>query len=171
VVARWVALGWPDSLNLGGENSFETLVKSVSTDLHPRAVQHELVRLGVARVEAGVIELVRRAFTPDPLKNESHQLLADSVADHLSAGVHNLTEGAPRKYLEQSVFADGLSADSARALEQLANQLWQDVMSSVVKAAVPLCEHDEPNGGDHRLRLGMFCYSEPMNSAQKGTTK
>jgi hypothetical protein len=163
VVARWVALGWPDSLNIVGENSFETLVKSVSTDLHPRAVQNELVRLGVARVESGVIELMRRAFMPDPSKNEGHELLADSVADHLSAGVHNLIDGTQRKFLEQSVFADGLSAESARVLEQLANRLWQEVMTSVVKAAVPLCEHDEPRGGDQRLRLGMFCYSEPMS--------
>jgi hypothetical protein len=161
-VAQWVALGWPEKLNMVGDNSFETLVKAVSTDLHPRALQHELLRLGVVRVQDGVVELVRKAFAPDPASNESHQLLADSVADHLAAGVHNLTDDAPRKYLEQSVFADGLSAASARELEQLANQLWKDVMTCMVKAAIPLCEKDEPQGGDQRLRLGMFCYSEPM---------
>jgi hypothetical protein len=162
VVAQWLALGWPEKLSINGIDSFETLVKSVSTDLHPRSVQQELVRLGVVRVEDGVIELVRRTFTPDPSRHESHQLLADSVADHLAAGVHNLTDDVPRKYLEQSVFADGLSAASARELAQLANQLWKDVMACVVKAAVPLCEKDESQGGDQRLRLGMFCYSEPM---------
>ncbi len=162
VVARWVALAWPNRLSLTGADSFESLVKSVSTDLHPRAVQHELQRLGVARVGESGIELVRRSFTPDPSTNEGQLLLADSVADHLAAGVHNLTDGGPRKYLEQSVFADGLSAESARVLEQIANRLWQDVMTSVVTAAVPLCEHDEPRGGDQRLRLGMFCYAEPM---------
>jgi hypothetical protein len=164
VVAQWVALGWPEKLNMVGDNSFESLVKSVSTDLHPRALQHELVRLGVVRVDGGGIELVRKAFAPDPASHESHQMLADSVADHLAAGVHNLTDDAPRKYLEQSVFADGLSAASVRELEQLANQLWKDAMTCMVKAAVPLCEIDEPQGGDQRLRLGMFCYSEPMQS-------
>ncbi len=162
VVARWVASDLPDTLSLFGEPSFETLVKSISCDLHPRAVQHELARLGVVCVTDDSIALVRRAFTPDPSKNESHQLLADNVADHLSAGVHNLTEGVQRKYLEQSVFADGLCANSVKSLEQLANQLWKDVMTCVVKAAVPLCEHDEPLGGTQRLRLGMFCYAEPM---------
>lgn len=178
VVARWVASGWPDALCLVGEQSFEILVKSVSTDLHPRTVQHELVRLGVVRVADGMVELVRRAFTPDASKNESQLFLADSVADHLAAGVHNLTDTGPRKYLEQSVFADGLHASSVKALEQLANQLWSDVMTRMVNAAIPLCEHDEPLGGDQRLRLGMFCYakstkpdpSKPQSQQQEPTS-
>ena len=166
VVARWVASGWSDVLCFCGEQSFETLVKSISTDLHPRTVQHELVRLGVVRASDGVVELVRRAFTLDASKNESQQLLADSVADHLAAGVHNLTDTGPRKYLEQNVFADGLHASSAKSLEQLANQLWSDVMTRMVNAAIPLCENDEPMGGDQRLRLGMFCYAQPTQSIE-----
>lgn len=163
VVARWVATDLPNALKLTGDNSFERLVRAVSTDVHPRAVQQELVRLGVAQLSGDLLELTRRAFMPDPASHETRQLLADSVADHLSAGVHNLTDGAARKYLEQAVFADGLSAASVRQLEQLANQLWQESMSRMVQAAVPLCEHDEPLGGDQRIRLGMFCYAEAMS--------
>ena len=57
-----------------------------------------------------------------------------------------------------------MSADSARELEQLATRLWRDVLAAMVEAAVPLCEKDEPAGGDQRIRLGMFCYAAPMNS-------
>jgi hypothetical protein len=76
--------------------------------------------------------------------------------------VHNLTSGESRQFLEQSVFADGLSAESVHLLEQLANTLWQEVLGATVKAALPLCEQDEAAGGDQRLRLGMFCFSAPM---------
>lgn len=165
VVARWVAGGLPQALPLAGDHSFESLVHQVSTDVHPRSVQHELVRLGVARLDEGQLVLLRQAFVPDPQAHESRQLLADSVADHLAAGVHNLTgdsRDGGRKYLEQALFADGLSRESVRTLEQLANELWHDAMRRMMQAAVPLCEHDEPRGGDQRLRLGMFCYAEPM---------
>ena len=102
---------------------------------------------------------------PDARHEETRALVVGSVADHLAAGVHNLTSGEARQFLEQSVFADGLSAESARELEQLATSLWRDVLATMVKAAVPLCEKDEPAGGDHRIRLGMFCYSAPMAGA------
>lgn len=172
VVARWVASGLPQALPVTGADSFERLVQLVSTDVHPRSVQHELVRLGVARLEEGQVVLLRRAFVPDPASQESRQLLADSVADHLAAGVHNLTgdrRDGNRKYLEQALFADGLSEQSIRTLEQLANELWHETMRRMLEAAVPLCEHDEPLGGNQRLRLGMFCYAEAMEGTEDKT--
>lgn len=163
VVARWLATGLPDALPLANaEPCFEALVRSVSTDVHPRAVQDELLRLGVAQVRDGVIRLCQRGFLPDPQAQETRELLASGVADHLAAGVHNLTGDGQRKYLEQTVFADGLSKESARALELLANRLWNDAMTAMISAAVPLCEHDEPRGGDQRIRLGMYCFAEAM---------
>ena len=163
VATRWLAGDLPDTLPVAGPApSFEALARSVSSDFHPRSVLQELVRLGVVTEADGRVSLCRKAFVPDARHEETRQLMAGSVADHLAAGVHNLTSGEPRQFLEQSVFADGLSAESAKALELLANDLWREVLGAMVKAAVPLCEKDEPAGGDHRVRLGMFCYSAPM---------
>ena len=163
VVTRWLARGLESSLPLTGDNSFESLARSVSVDVHPRAIQDELLRLGVATVHDGRIELHRRAFIADPVAQESQLLLADGAADHLAAGVHNLTSGESRQCLEQAVFADGLSEKSVRELEQLATRLWQESLARMVEAAVPMCEHDEPRGGDQRLRLGMYCFTEPVH--------
>ena len=168
VVARWLATGLPDALPLANaEPCFEALVRSVSTDVHPRAVQDELLRLGVAELDAGTIRLCQRGFLPDRQAQETRQLLASGVADHLAAGVHNLTDDGQRKYLEQSVFADGLSKESARTLELLANRLWNDAMTAMISAAVPLCEHDEPRGGKQRVRLGMYCFADAMVPADE----
>lgn len=166
VATRWLAGELPETLPVTGPApSFEALARSVSTDLHPRSVLQELIRLGMAEEADGVVTLRRQAFVPDAHHEETRGLLAGSVADHLAAGVHNLTGGEARQFLEQSVFADGLSAESARALELLATRLWHEVLETMVKAAVPLCEQDEPAGGDRRIRLGMFCYSAPMEGA------
>lgn len=166
VATRWLAGALPETLPVAGPApSFEALARSVSTDFHPRSVLQELLRLGVAEEADGQVRLLKSAFVPDTRHDETRGMVAGSVADHLAAGVHNLTSGESRQFLEQSVFADGLSADSARELEMLATRLWQEVLASMVKAAVPLCEKDEPAGGDHRVRLGMFCYSAPMDGA------
>ena len=176
VVTRWLASGLPDTLAVAGPSpSFEALARAVSSDVHPRSVLQELLRLGIASEADGQVTLQRQAFVPDARHDEARQLLAGSVADHLAAGVHNLdankspdsnTLPGGRSFLEQSVFADGLHPDSVAKLEQLANGLWREVLSAMVQAAVPLCEQDEPLGGDQRIRLGMFCFSEAM--AQPG---
>lgn len=170
VTTRWLTGDLPETLPVAGPApSFEALARSVSTDLHPRSVLQELVRLGVAEEADGQVTLLRLAFVPDAHHEETRALVAGSVADHLAAGVHNLSSGETRQFLEQSVFADGLSAESARELEKLATQLWKGVLDAMVKAAVPLCEKDEPAGGDQRVRLGMFCYSAPMAGATPDT--
>ena len=163
LMTRWLASDWPDILPFAGADlSFEALARAVSKDMHPRALLLELVRLGVVAEDGGQVRLCRQAFVPNPSLEESRRLLAGSVADHIEAGVHNLSAGDGKTFLEQSVFADGLTPESAQQLEQLANALWRDVLAAMVKAAVPLCEQDEPAGGNQRIRLGMFCLTAPM---------
>lgn len=105
-------------------------------------------------------------------------MFAGSVADHLQAGVHNLcptagstnTKGTtdttdaaqqPRKFLEQSVFADGLSPESVQQLNLLANTLWAQVLQQVVQAATPLCAQDQGHPQPQRFRLGLFSFAAP----------
>ena len=162
VMTRWLASGWPDELPMSGSaKSFEILSRQVSSDVHPRAVLNELVRLGMAEQEGDTVRLCRNAFVPDQQMAEAGNLLAGSTADHLAAGVHNLSGPGDRKFLEQSMFADGLSTDSVKQLEHLAGALWMQVLNAMVRAALPLSEKDEPAGGDQRIRVGMFCYAEP----------
>lgn len=170
VVTRWLSLDdAPESLPVSGATpSFETLAKSVSQDFHPRTVLLEMVRLGVAHEDNGRVHLRRDAFVPDPSHREARQLFAGAVADHLQAGVHNLTQDDGRKFLEQSVFADGLSPESVQQLNLLANTLWTQMLQQVVEAATPLCERDAQHPHPHRFRLGLFSYTAPEHQGEDG---
>ena len=161
VITRWLGQAdLPDSLPVAGApGSFEALVQSISLDVHPRAVLHELHRLGAVEQADGQVRLLREAFVPDPAQTEARKLMAGAVSDHLHAGVHNLTTQGQGKFLEQSVFADGLSPESVQQLQQLANTLWAQVLQQVVQAATPLCEQDAQHPDPQRFRLGMFSYS------------
>ncbi|MEY4980622.1 MAG: hypothetical protein RLZZ352_2892 [Pseudomonadota bacterium] len=174
LVTRWLTQDWPHTLPLMGEGqSFAQLAAQVTRDLHHRALLDELLRLGVVSLADGQVSLRREAYVPDACSSEAARLLAESVSDHLAAAVHNVSGAGPRRYLDQSVFADGLTPESVQALEQLANQLWAHVLQTVVAAAQPLCEQDEPLGGDQRIRLGLYCYGtamEPEPAAKAGET-
>ena len=163
VATRWLGGGnWPEELPMQGEEgSFEALSRSVSKDVHPRAVLQELVRLGMVREDQGRVRLLREALVPEPRQREAWELFAGSAADHLQAGVHNLSAGTSQKFLEQSVFADGLSPESIQQLHQLANTLWAQVLHQVVEAATPLCERDAQHPEPQRFRLGLFSFSAP----------
>lgn len=163
VMTRWLGdAQLPERLPLTGEGpSFEALARATSKDVHPRTVLKDMVRLGVAVQDEGHVQLLRHAFVPDAKHQEARQLMAGSVADHLQAGVHNLSKQSPRKFLEQSVFADGLSEASMQKLNLLANELWTHVLQRMVEAATPLCEQDAAHPHPHRFRLGLFSFGEP----------
>jgi hypothetical protein len=168
VATRWLSLEHAsDALPINGDTqSFEALARAVSKDVHPRTVLQELVRLGLAREDNGTVHLVRNAFVPDARHKEARELFAGSVADHLQAGVHNLCTHAndteqSHKFLEQSVFADGLSPESIQKLNLLANELWAHVLQNVVDAATPLCEQDANHPNPQRFRLGLFSFAAP----------
>ncbi len=163
VVTRWLSRDdWGDCIPFSGDApSFEALARAVSKDFHPRAVLQEMQRLGVAREVDGQVQLLREAFVPDAKHKESRELLAGSVADHLAAGVHNLSEASGPKFLEQSVFADGLSAESVQELNLMANALWAHVLQAVMAKAVPLCDRDLHHPAPQRFRLGLFTFSAP----------
>lgn len=167
VATRWLSLNnHADALPISGDNSFEALARSVSKDVHPRTVLQELVRLGLAKEDEGMVHLLRDAFVPDASHKEARELFAGSVADHLQAGVHNLCAHPndaqqPRKFLEQSVFADGLSPESVQKLNLLANDLWAHVLQNMVEAATPLCEQDANHPNPQRFRLGLFSFAAP----------
>lgn len=181
VLTRWLSNGWPVVLDLlGAQDSFDALARSVSSDVHPRAVLDELVRLGLVEQTGQQVRLLKEAFTPSADQAQAQELFAANVADHVAAGLHNLRPAAlgggtasepsgptPRSFLEQAVFADGLSAESVMALHQLANTLWREALDRMVQAAVPLCEKDQNTPHPQRFRLGMFSYSQ---AEQRDTT-
>jgi hypothetical protein len=152
---------------LGGPGSFEALAAATSRDVRPHTLLQELIRLGVARrVDAASsgagdkVSLCADAFVPREGAAEMLQLLADNVGDHLAAAAHNLkTDRAPM--LEQSVFADGLSPESAAVMGTLARQIWSKAFHDIVRQATVLNDQDRDQpGADRRIRVGMYFYQE-----------
>ena len=151
--------------------SFESLAREVCTDVHPRTLLEELVRLGLATWQGDEVVLQADSFVPAPGRNEAAALLSANVADHLAAAVHNLTRPSSPKFLEQSVYADGLSLASVEALGTLARELWKGDFERMVAEATQKVQLDDaldPALAAMRMRFGVYYYFEPMSEGGAG---
>ena len=142
----------------GGQVSFESLVKSVSTDIHPRAVLDEWLWLGIAHVDAeNVVHLTTEAFVPQVGFEEKMFYLEHNLHDHVAASVHNVLGDMP-PYFERSVHYDGLSELDIAALQQMINKNGMKVLREVNKTAEVLSSRHADNQGKQRMTFGIYFY-------------
>lgn len=160
VIARWIALDLPHQIPVSGEgNSFEALVKHISTEKHPRSILFELQRLGVVVQLDQEVVLQQHSFTPDNQMQESKALFSANLSDHLAAGIDNFISEKPFTHLEQAVHAEKLTAQSVEALRQLSITLWQDMAKQLLNAAIQHCDQDQEKDDAHyQFRFGVYQY-------------
>lgn len=197
VVARWMSqdLYLDDSqtpiqiARAGPTPSFDALVYSVSRDVRPRSVLDELIRLGLAAEEAGQISLLVHGFVPRNGLAEMATQLGENLHDHVAAACHNLDRPNPQAaanadssnipapvssdFLEQSVFVDDITADSAERLHATSALAWKLAFQAVMRDAQRSFDHDAvhaaPAQRTHRARFGVYFYSMPAEvNAQSG---
>lgn len=160
VVGMWINQKLPQQIPFQGEeNSFESLVKQISSEKHPKSILLELKRLGIIVEEEDQVILQNSSFTPNPQADESKQLFTQNISDHLSAGISNLTNNT--NFLEQAIFADELSQESIEKLNQLSVDLWNLMSKAIVSAAIDYCKNDEGDAdANKRFRLGVYQYNQ-----------
>jgi hypothetical protein len=173
VVARWMSAaeftdehGAPRLLRRGAgagdAGSFDALVAGVSRDVRPRAVLDDLLRLGVVNEDEAGIRLEGSGFAPRRGFEELSWLFADNLRDHAAAAAANLQ--GESNFLEQSVFVDEISADSAARLQQVSVQAWKQAFQSVMRVARQRFDADAADTPAaqrrHRARFGVYFYSQ-----------
>jgi len=148
----------------GAKRSFETLCRELSNDVHPRTVLEELLRLGLVALDGECVVAVAHSFVPSTRLDRLTTLFASNAADHIAAAVGNLTLSGP-KYLEQSVYADGLTAESIDLLHHAAREAWGKAFQSMATRARERVDHDSQGDGILRMRFGAYFYSEPTTAS------
>jgi hypothetical protein len=175
VVTRWIsdaryldARGGPRVLPRTAESpapSFDALVASISTDVRPRVLLDELVRVGVAQVTPdGSVELLVSAFVPQKDRSQRLFYFGRNIHDHLAACVHNLTR-RESSMLEQSVFSFELSDASVARVAELTRQEWKKVVGRLIRTLANCEERDRIAGRtSRRMNIGMYFFHESADS-------
>jgi hypothetical protein len=173
VMSRW--LTDPDYLDdegvplvlprAGRDPSFDALVARISSDVRPRAVLDELVRLGMAEEGEAGVRLLAPGFVPRHGFSELSQLLADNLHDHAAAAARNLD--GERNFLEQAMFVDQLTAESAHQLHVVSARAWRQAFKTVMRETRTRFEHDQAHAPAearvHRVRFGSYFYAADEN--------
>lgn len=177
LVARWTTLpeyldekGAPRPLprlaSAGETHSFESLVRSLNTDIRPRVVLDEWIRLGVAEVdERDRVCLRAQAFIPRPGSDEMTYYFGRNLHDHLAAAVHNL-QGKPEPFLDRSVSYNNLSTAAVAELTELAQRRAMEVLQELNARALGLQQRDSgQTGASNRFNFGTYVFSEDESTA------
>lgn len=143
--------------------SFEELVAGISRDVHPRPVLDELLRLRMVEAlgtDEQRVRLLRTSFVPAADSAQMRQLAVDNLADHCAAIAANLANDGTR-FLEQAVYSDGLTAESARQFNRETLAVWETTFASVMPRLQALFDADRTAAAprDHRVRLGMYSFA------------
>lgn len=178
VVARWLSQDLyldenqaPIAIARAGPTpSFDALVSAVTQDVRPRSVLDELVRLGLASEVDGQVTLLAQGFVPQAGLPELAALMQDNLFDHLAAACENLDSTASGTtaddFLEQSVFVDEITADSAHRLHKVSATAWKLAFQVVMRDAQRSFDHDAVHATaderTHRARFGVYFYSTPV---------
>jgi Family of unknown function (DUF6502) len=164
----------------GPAPSFDALVLSITKDFHRRTVLDELVRLGLAKeIASGSaddegltwLQPIADALVPSNDLAEMLKFFSGNARDHMAASVQNIIAmraGSPAPFIERSVFAQGLAAQSVDQLGALAKQLWQPAFQQMVDAANQRYQVDKGTvqpEEKHRMRFGVYFYSESVKTS------
>ncbi|MBK9444516.1 MAG: hypothetical protein IPN53_25915 [Comamonadaceae bacterium] len=146
----------------GGELSFESLVAGVNSDIRPRVVLDEWLRLGVVRFdELQRVCLNVEAFVPVEGYDEKAFYLGHNLHDHAAAAANNLL-GVNKPFLERSVHYDALSAAAITELAKQAERVGMNALLALNKTAMTLERTDVPEPDQRqRMTFGVYFYTEP----------
>jgi hypothetical protein len=163
-----------------GTPCFEQLARTVTTDVHPRTLLDELLRLELVSVDgvSDTVRLRRESYVPAARLEGMLGFLGANVGDHLAAAAANVTaslraardpsaEPARPPFVEQALFADGLSPAAAVVAAERAREFWVALLRTLAPELQALEDADRATGlvADQRIRIGLYCYSEPLPAA------
>lgn len=173
VLANWLIGQLPSTIPFkadaeatGAARSFTDLVqctpKAASHGFSAKLILQDMQRQGLVSAAANQVTLLAFGATANSGQAHAMQHIGRAVHDLLSAGLHNLKADESNQFLEQSLQADGLYPASVDRLHQLATEQWTQVLQALLPQAKALSDQDEPQGGTHRMRVGVYFYAEPM---------
>ena len=143
--------------------SFESLVRSISTDIHPRAVLDEWLNLGIATIDDdNFVHLTTDMFIPQEGFEEKVFYFGHNLHDHAQAAISNVL-GQQVSFLERCVHYDTLTKPSIVEIGEVAKKQGMKTLREVNKIADSLAEKDKENArANMRMTYGIYYYYEPM---------
>jgi hypothetical protein len=144
--------------------TFTRIVREIVTDVHPRSVLDELVRLGAVRELDGYVEMTGSSFTAPTSADTRLSLLSTNAGAMLRTSTENvLITRSPQ--LEQAIGGSGISLEAAVSITAIASEHWQKMRSALYDALVSADEVTDPGTEKYQIRIGTYANYEIVSKA------
>ncbi|MCB8881553.1 hypothetical protein ACELLULO517_14980 [Acidisoma cellulosilytica] len=168
LIARWLATPtddvWLLPRSAASGPSFDALVRSVTTDVRPRAVLDEFLAQGIVTLEAGDrVRLNMQAFIPAPGAEAQLFYFGRNLHDHIAAAAANVLSTDHAPFPDLSLHYDRLSTGAADALDAAARAASARLMQDINRQAAAIAAADDASpksGPTRRVNFGIYLYVE-----------
>ena len=142
---------------------FEDLVRSISTDVRPKAVLDDMLLRGLASIdEDGWVQLHPDHLTLNQGQEQKLHYLSMNIHDHLATAINNLIQ-PEKKSLERCVHYHGLSEAAVDKLRKASEKHAMQALLAVNQVAQSLLERDGARG-ENRMNFGVYFFNEQINT-------
>jgi hypothetical protein len=173
MMAKWLsdpayltADGQPKALTRTGENSFESLVFSISKDKHPRSVLDDWLHQKIVVIDdQQLIHLQIQGFVPSENEAEKLFFAGKNISEHLEVVTHNLTHTDHLQF-DRAVYYARLSQDSIAQLNSLAKEKSLALLTDINQTAYALQQKDSqtPETATEHFHVGCYISHHPLQS-------
>jgi len=145
--------------------SFARLARTLTADLHPRALLDALIGAGAAQLREGnVVALTRTAYVPQRGRPEALAMLADDPPELIETMLHNVLGDTEPARLQQKLAYDNIGGDG---LARLRAGLRREAERFLARANALLLRHDRdrtphaPGGNRTAAGIGVYYFEAP----------
>ncbi|MGL5004488.1 MAG: DUF6502 family protein, partial [Casimicrobium sp.] len=168
VFAKWLHLlrrnpqrkELPISSNSKRVSNFYDLVRENISDVHPRAVLDELVRLGLVIESGELVSISKTNFIEKSSTNEKMPVFTHNLNAHLMTSVGNILASRPAQ-LERAIWIENISKIDAERIEELARLKWEIVRNDVYDAMRSAPRVEGVNSPKYKISVGTYACYEP----------
>ncbi|MBN2864589.1 MAG: hypothetical protein JXK16_01135 [Thiotrichales bacterium] len=157
-------------VSVGKEISFDSMVKAVTKDVHPRSLLDAWLNQGVVVLDAdGLVMLQESGYVPDADYEEKLYFAGKNIGDHLAVVKHNLA-GEDSPMLDRAVYYQNLSETSVQTLETFSRRASINLLTEVNQLAGRLHAQDQAlDSIDHRYKIhfGTYFYRQDSSDSHE----
>ncbi len=138
------------------EKSFTGLCTEITTDVRPKAIMQELLRLDLIAEQDENLHIKQDGYVPQKSLEEKLRFFASNIGQHIESAASNII-GHEELRFERMAHRGGLSAADIAELKFIASQKGMDLLKEIYGMAEERASNnDDTSDNDHEFSLGVF---------------
>jgi hypothetical protein len=155
--------------------SFESLARTVTSDVAPGSLLKDLVRSGAVRTtEDEHVVLLADSYGPTAGQPEKLEMLAEDPVELLDTMLHNIFAAGDERLLQRKVFFDNIGSHGAAAARRDMRRAGERFLKEVARR---LAKYDRdrnpraPSGERRYAGVGVYYFESPMQPASEAVSE